>query len=402
MITRTGIAVLITSGLLLVASALLASPALALPAAAGFLALGAGRAGVARRVRLGATVRVRTRSVVRGQNVGLTIGIEREGRLPLFAELHLISQNPDRPAESHVLPRPAAGSITLTAELSVHRRGVFRAGPLIVRQQDPLGLFRKDTRVADGRTVQVNPALVSVAVRAASRTATATGTGRRATPTLAGDFFALREYTPGDDPRHIHWLSSVRTGQLLIRRSSEPALPSLHVLLDLDASAYDGEESFEHAVDLTASLLVGALRAGAAGHLWQREAGARLRRVEHTGVPQVLTALSRVRPRTDPDGGSGDVATATRAEAGRACVLSKDSCFTVVTGAARPAPPALPRHLLGPGSRVVVIRLSPHGAGRYPAGPPAGRASVHQAADAVHAAALWATAAQRASRGGRP
>ncbi|MFK4228114.1 hypothetical protein, partial [Streptomyces sp. NPDC019890] len=73
MITRTGIAVLITSGLLLGASTLLASPALALPAAAGFLALGAGRAGVARRVRLRATVRVRTRSVARGQNVGLII-----------------------------------------------------------------------------------------------------------------------------------------------------------------------------------------------------------------------------------------------------------------------------------------------------------------------------------------
>ncbi|MFK4228101.1 DUF58 domain-containing protein, partial [Streptomyces sp. NPDC019890] len=326
----------------------------------------------------------------------------RDGPLPLLAELHLISQSPDREAESLVLPRPAAGSTTLTAELPVHRRGVFRAGPLIVRQQDPFGLFRQDTRVADSRTVQVNPALVSVAVRAASRTATATGTGRRATPTLAGDFFALREYTAGDDPRHIHWLSSVRTGQLLIRRSNEPALPSMHVLLDLDASAYDGEESFEHAVDLTASLLVGALRAGTAAHLWQRDAGTRPRRVEHTGVPQVLTALSRVRPRKDPDGGSGRTATATRAETGRACTLSKDSCFTVVTGAARPTPPALPPHLLGPSSRVVVIRLSPHGAGRYPAGPSAGRVTVHHAADAVHAAAVWAAAAQQASRGRRP
>ncbi len=78
-------------------------------------------------------------------------------------------------------------------------------------------------------------------------------------------FHSIREYVPGDPMRMVHWRSSARMGQLMVRRLVDTTVPTLLVVLDLDARSYNRTASefsdfdfaeFEAAVDLTASCVL--------------------------------------------------------------------------------------------------------------------------------------------------
>ena len=70
-------------------------------------------------------------------------------------------------------------------------------------------------------------------------------------PTALGvageDFYALRAYEMGDDLRRVHWPSTARVDELMIRQNEMPWQGRATVLLDARARAHDGE-SLELAV----------------------------------------------------------------------------------------------------------------------------------------------------------
>ena len=58
-----------------------------------------------------------------------------------------------------------------------------------------------------------------------------------------GDFFGLRAYRPGDSPRYIHWRSSARRDELVVKQFQQADSRELIVLLDLFPSSNVGEEN---------------------------------------------------------------------------------------------------------------------------------------------------------------
>ena len=70
-------------------------------------------------------------------------------------------------------------------------------------------------------------------------------------------FHQLREYVPGDDLRRIHWRSTARTGDLLVKQMVDTTRPELVVVLDNRAAAV-GADDFEEAVDIVASVVAAA------------------------------------------------------------------------------------------------------------------------------------------------
>ena len=70
-------------------------------------------------------------------------------------------------------------------------------------------------------------------------------------------FHQLREYVPGDDLRRIHWRSTAKTGDLLVKQMVDTTRPELVVVLDNRTSAI-GADDFEHAVEIAASILKAA------------------------------------------------------------------------------------------------------------------------------------------------
>jgi hypothetical protein len=73
-------------------------------------------------------------------------------------------------------------------------------------------------------------------------------------------FHALRDYAAGDDRRYIHWRSSARTGQLMVRQFVDTRRIHATMVVDGDPSAYASEDEFELALSAAGSVAVRAIQ----------------------------------------------------------------------------------------------------------------------------------------------
>jgi uncharacterized protein (DUF58 family) len=213
------------------------------------------------RTPVGASARV----VLRLQNLsGLPTGtMLLEDRLP-----YALGSRPRLVLER--LSRRQASSVAYSVRADV--RGRYEVGPLVVRLTDPFGLCELSRSFPSVDRLTVTPTVVPLpSVRL---TADFSGTGDSRTRSVAvhgEDDAATREYRYGDDLRRVHWRSTARVGELMVRREEQPWESRATLVLDVRKHAHRGEgptASFEWAVSAVASIAV---------HL--REAGFRLRLV---------------------------------------------------------------------------------------------------------------------------
>jgi uncharacterized protein (DUF58 family) len=73
-------------------------------------------------------------------------------------------------------------------------------------------------------------------------------------------FHALRDYVAGDDRRYIHWKSSARTGQLMVRQFEQTRRSVLALGLSTNPDDYGDAEEFETAISVLGSLGLQAIR----------------------------------------------------------------------------------------------------------------------------------------------
>ncbi|HWH29702.1 MAG TPA: DUF58 domain-containing protein [Mycobacteriales bacterium] len=164
-------------------------------------------------------------------------------------------------------------------------RGRFTVGPLSVRLADPFGLCELTRSFATTDELIVTPVISALpAVRLGGDWAGGGESTARAVATSGPDDVATREYRHGDDLRRVHWRSTARVGELMVRREEQPFQNRAALLLDGRAQAHRGDgpaSSFEWAVSAVASVGVALGRAGFALSLL-RETG---ESVEPTGAP---------------------------------------------------------------------------------------------------------------------
>ena len=139
-------------------------------------------------------------------------------------------------------------------------RGVHVVGPLVHVRTDPLGLLRRRSRWAASEELLVRPRITLLRQLDPGLISDLDGvpSNHPASSDLA--FHALREYVRGDDLRHVHWRSSAKADQLLVRQYVETRRSTATVLLDDSESAYADGAEFELAVSAAASVAVRALR----------------------------------------------------------------------------------------------------------------------------------------------
>lgn len=139
-------------------------------------------------------------------------------------------------------------------------RGKHRLGPLSIRTLDPFGLAQSVSVVSDTSTVTVVP--VAVPLRTLGAIGAWSGTGEVRPHALAvggTEDITVREYQRGDDLRRVHWRSTARTGDLMVRREEQPWQSRASVLVDTRAVAHVGSgqaSSLEWAVTAAASAVV--------------------------------------------------------------------------------------------------------------------------------------------------
>ncbi|MFG6192410.1 DUF58 domain-containing protein [Nonomuraea sp. JJY05] len=149
---------------------------------------------------------------------------------------------------------------TVSYRLPTRRRGETPVGPLLLDRTDPFGLARRS--IAYGRTdlLLVRPRTVPLAPPHAGRRRHLDGLDSRSAQSGAISFNGLRDYVIGDDLRHVHWRSTARTGVLMVKELTDVNLPSTVTILDTRHSSYDGDDEFELAVDVAASVACAVTR----------------------------------------------------------------------------------------------------------------------------------------------
>jgi uncharacterized protein (DUF58 family) len=170
-------------------------------------------------------------------------------------------------------------------------RGRFRVGPLSVRLTDPFGLVELTRSFASADDLVVTPVVNALpAVQLGGDWSTGGDAVARAVSAAGHDDAATREYREGDDLRKVHWRSTARVGELMVRREEQPFTSRGTLLLDARLAAHRGQgpgSSLEWAVSAAASIGVALLRDG---HT--------LRVLDDSGEDLVPAAASAARSRT--------------------------------------------------------------------------------------------------------
>ncbi|WP_234031279.1 DUF58 domain-containing protein [Mycetocola zhujimingii] len=140
------------------------------------------------------------------------------------------------------------------------RRGVIPVGPVRVVRTDPLGLVRREKQWEERVELFVHPRTIPVPSLSTGFVRDLEGNPTRELTATDVSFHAIREYMPGDERRSIHWRSTAKTGQFMVRQFEETRRSHLMVALSLARADYSGDEDFEMAVSVAGSLGVRAIR----------------------------------------------------------------------------------------------------------------------------------------------
>lgn len=121
----------------------------------------------------------------------------------------------------------------LSYEVRPRWRGRHLIGPLSRHSTDPFGVARH-RRVLHGRTDLIaTPRVYPLpALNQAAGVGSATESALPRTTLVGTDDVLIRGYRPGDDVRRIHWRSTARTGELMVRREELAWDPGVVVIID--------------------------------------------------------------------------------------------------------------------------------------------------------------------------
>jgi uncharacterized protein (DUF58 family) len=195
-----------------------------------------------------------------GQPAHVTLELKNAGRLPssvlmLEDRVPYTLGTPPRFVIDQIGPRWRR-EITYTLRSDV--RGRFPVGPLSVRVCDPFGLFEIDRAFAARHSLTVTPQVHPLPGGHLHGEWSGTGDNRpRAFAAAGTEDVLIREYRHGDDLRRVHWRSTARMGELMVRREEQPWQTRATLLVDTRDTAHRGSgpaSSFEWLVSATASV----------------------------------------------------------------------------------------------------------------------------------------------------
>jgi uncharacterized protein (DUF58 family) len=201
------------------------------------------------RVHAGDSARVE----VTATNVG-------KGRTPVLALRDPVAGT--RGARLHLVPLRHAERARAAYRLPTDRRGVVAVGPLTIEVADPFGLavHRRQGAPRIELTVFPHVDVIAPPPGGGDRDPLGTVTNHRSLGRLGDEFYALREYVVGDDLRRVHWRSTARYDDLMVRQDEMPWQDRTTVVLDIRRASHS-EESLERAVSAAASVVTAAYRA---------------------------------------------------------------------------------------------------------------------------------------------
>lgn len=152
-------------------------------------------------------------------------------KMPSFSiEVEDVLQGQPLDKKCYFLKIPAGRTQRTAYRHTLARRGRYQLTACKVSTKFPFTLFHKSRHLSLREEVIVFPAIYPVLPP--------TGHSADAGDSLAGrldrrgDFFAMRDYQEGDDPRDIHWRKSARIDRLMIRQYEQQHGRRIAIFLD--------------------------------------------------------------------------------------------------------------------------------------------------------------------------
>lgn len=150
-------------------------------------------------------------------------------------------------------------------EATCTRRGLFYLGPLELRAGDPFGIYSVTIPYPHKMPLLVLPPIVllpTIDIAPGGRTGSGPLRSNPLDRTVSAS--SVREYTPGDSKRWIHWKTTARRDELFVRTFDGTPSGDWWILLDMnrDVQVGEGENSTQElGVILAASLADRGIRA---------------------------------------------------------------------------------------------------------------------------------------------
>ena len=201
---------------------------------------------------------------VEGDDVVVRVELESEGGIvPATALLH---EPVGRLGDQEVVVARDGRFLRAVYRLSRVPRGRYRFTGARAIVEDPFGLAQRIQPFADASPLLVYPRLARLNVLFGERGLRAHGAGRILLRRTAGfELHSVREYQSGESLRRVHWPSTARRSQLMVKELEDAPRDEIVVVLDAEAghgTGPPGASSFDAQVRAAGSLVWAHARRG--------------------------------------------------------------------------------------------------------------------------------------------
>ena len=167
-----------------------------------------------------------------------------------------------RGARLHLAPLAGGEKAQAAYRLPTDRRGILQVGPLGIEIADPFGLAHRRATAAPLESVTIFPHVDAIRVPSLGGDEDPHGAAIQTNKLgqTTDEFFALREYVRGDDMRRVHWKSTARSNELMVRQDETPWQDRTTVAIDVRPQRGADPAIFERAVSAAASVVSAGFR----------------------------------------------------------------------------------------------------------------------------------------------
>lgn len=205
-----------------------------------------------------------------GERVPVTLSLKNLGPLPvpwllLNDTFSTVLSSPAFFRE--VISLPGKGSYSGEYVLTARRRGHYQIGPLILQSGDLLGIDKNLSRSFEANSLIVYPKILPLA-----RLGLPTYSPQVILPTPIPLFrdstrvIGVKNYSAGDNPRHIHWPATAATGRVLVKQFQTAIARETTIFLNMALADYGRPGQAGVAIELAI-----VVAASLANHVIMRE-----------------------------------------------------------------------------------------------------------------------------------
>ncbi|MGI8775172.1 MAG: DUF58 domain-containing protein [Actinomycetota bacterium] len=237
-------------------------------------------------------------AVTAGDEVRVALKVRNEGR----RSTGLVRVNDTVPGladASFLLERCAPGErASVTVSRAAERRGVFSGGKATIETGPPFGFVVSNRKLAVGSSLVVKPATVTLESFPLSTSSSAPSSDLRDRPRagMGDEFLGVRHYRAGDPLRSVHWRSTARAGQLVVKEYEETAQERCIVVLGGSDSGDAPDSAFEKAVSAAGSIALYAIEHRHPLEMLRFDDAGRVERLSQPSAEDVLLWLAAATP----------------------------------------------------------------------------------------------------------